>query len=249
MKRKTTKATAFSKLKAGLEDATAYHPGTRQLTVRDAELKPPAPMGAKEVLAVRAQLRVSQAGWASTPWDSHLLDVDRVVRRMRTDEADEGDLRRVLQGDDETILVASDVEDDAVVSDEARIPVGRFDVRRRPPRRSPRLREPSTEWLLRITPRRACVSMAGSVATPPRARIPTSPRFPTASPARISPSTAGWRRRTASSPPSLAATRIAARWKATWAMGSAALRWSRPYRRLPPFVPIPSPIPGSGAPE
>lgn len=46
MKRRTTKTSAFSKLKAGLEDAIAYHRGTRQLTVRDVELKPPAPMGA-----------------------------------------------------------------------------------------------------------------------------------------------------------------------------------------------------------
>jgi hypothetical protein len=40
MKRRTTKTTAFSKLKARLEDAIAYHMGTRQLTVRDVELKP-----------------------------------------------------------------------------------------------------------------------------------------------------------------------------------------------------------------
>jgi putative transcriptional regulator len=64
MKRKTTKASAFSKLKTGLEDAIAYHRGAQQLTVRDVELKPPAPMGAKEVLAVRARLRVSQAAFA-----------------------------------------------------------------------------------------------------------------------------------------------------------------------------------------
>jgi putative transcriptional regulator len=64
MKRKTTKASAFAKLKAGLEDAIAYHRGGRQLTVRDVQLKPPAPMGAKEVLEVRARLRVSQAAFA-----------------------------------------------------------------------------------------------------------------------------------------------------------------------------------------
>jgi putative transcriptional regulator len=64
MKQKTTKVAAFSKLKAGLEDAIAYHRGARQLTVRDVELKPPRPMGAKEVLAVRARLRVSQAAFA-----------------------------------------------------------------------------------------------------------------------------------------------------------------------------------------
>lgn len=63
MKRKTGKSSAFAKLKAGLEDAISYHRGAKQLTVRDVELKPP-PMGAKEVLAVRAQLRVSQSAFA-----------------------------------------------------------------------------------------------------------------------------------------------------------------------------------------
>jgi putative transcriptional regulator len=64
MKRKTGKSSAFAKLKAGLEDAIAYHRSARQLTVRDVELEPPPPMGAKEVLAVRAKLRVSQAAFA-----------------------------------------------------------------------------------------------------------------------------------------------------------------------------------------
>jgi len=64
MKRRATKSTAFAKLKAGLEDAIAYHRGTRQLTIRDVELKPPAPMAAKDVVALRAQLRVSQAAFA-----------------------------------------------------------------------------------------------------------------------------------------------------------------------------------------
>jgi putative transcriptional regulator len=63
VKRKT-KASAFSKLKAGLEDAIALHAGERQLTVREVELKPPPPMGAKEVLAVRRRMRVSQAAFA-----------------------------------------------------------------------------------------------------------------------------------------------------------------------------------------
>jgi len=63
MKRKGT-SSAFAKIAAGLEDAIAYHRGTRKLTVRDVELKRPPPMGAKEVIAVRAQLRVSQAAFA-----------------------------------------------------------------------------------------------------------------------------------------------------------------------------------------
>ena len=45
MKRKTGKSSAFAKLKAGLEDAIAFHRGAKQLTVRDVELKPPPPMG------------------------------------------------------------------------------------------------------------------------------------------------------------------------------------------------------------
>lgn len=64
MKRRSTKTSPFSKLKAGLEDAIAYHRGARQLTVRDVELKPPPPMRAKDVIAVRAHLRVSQAVFA-----------------------------------------------------------------------------------------------------------------------------------------------------------------------------------------
>jgi putative transcriptional regulator len=55
---------AFAKVMTGLEDALAYHRGRRKLTVRDVELKPPPPMGAKEVIAVRARLRVSQAAFA-----------------------------------------------------------------------------------------------------------------------------------------------------------------------------------------
>ena len=65
MKRKAVRSSgAFAKVMAGLEDALAHHRGTRKLTVRDVELKPPAPMGAKEVIAVRARLRVSQAAFA-----------------------------------------------------------------------------------------------------------------------------------------------------------------------------------------
>jgi putative transcriptional regulator len=79
VKRKT-KASAFSKIKAGLEDAIAFHAGERQLTVREVELKPPAPMGAKEVLAVRRRMRVSQAAFA------RILNVSpRTVQAWETD--------------------------------------------------------------------------------------------------------------------------------------------------------------------
>jgi putative transcriptional regulator len=64
MKRKAAATSAFAKLKAGLEDAIASHRGARQLTVRDVELRPPPPMGARDVLAVRTRLRVSQAAFA-----------------------------------------------------------------------------------------------------------------------------------------------------------------------------------------
>lgn len=64
MKKKAKTTAAFSKIRAGLEDAIAFHAEGRQLTVRDVELKPPAPMGATEVLAVRRRMRVSQAAFA-----------------------------------------------------------------------------------------------------------------------------------------------------------------------------------------
>lgn len=64
MKKKAKTTSAFSKIRAGLEDAIAFHAGNRKLTVRDVELKPPAPMGATEVLAVRRRMRVSQAAFA-----------------------------------------------------------------------------------------------------------------------------------------------------------------------------------------
>jgi DNA-binding transcriptional regulator YiaG len=81
MKRKATKISAFSKLKAGLEDAIAYHQSARQLTVRDVELRPPPPMGAKDVLAVRVSLRVSQAAFA------RILNVSPRTARRPSDAA------------------------------------------------------------------------------------------------------------------------------------------------------------------
>lgn len=54
----------FDDLMAGAHEALAWHKGQKILTVREVELKPLPPLGAKEVLAVRAQLRVSQAAFA-----------------------------------------------------------------------------------------------------------------------------------------------------------------------------------------
>ena len=50
---------AFEKIRAGLEDAIGYHKGKRVLTLRDVHLAVPAQMHSKEVVAVRARLRMS----------------------------------------------------------------------------------------------------------------------------------------------------------------------------------------------
>jgi DNA-binding transcriptional regulator YiaG len=63
MKRKP-KASAFAKIEAGLKDAILFHAGEREFTVREVELRPRRAMGAKEVLAVRRRMRVSQAAFA-----------------------------------------------------------------------------------------------------------------------------------------------------------------------------------------
>ena len=64
MKKSNRPSAAFSKIRAGLEDAIAYHHGARKLTVREVELEPPAPMKASDVAAVRSRLGVSQAAFA-----------------------------------------------------------------------------------------------------------------------------------------------------------------------------------------
>jgi putative transcriptional regulator len=64
MKNARRPSRAFSKIRAGLEDAIAYHKGARKLTVREVDLEPPAPMRARDVVAVRSRLRVSQAAFA-----------------------------------------------------------------------------------------------------------------------------------------------------------------------------------------
>jgi len=64
VKRKTAQSQAFSKLLAGLQDARGYHRGTAKLTVRDVDLKPPAPMSAHGVRSVRLRMRLSQAAFA-----------------------------------------------------------------------------------------------------------------------------------------------------------------------------------------
>jgi putative transcriptional regulator len=54
----------FEDLMAGAQEAIAWHKDKKFLTVRDVELRPPAPMGARQVTAIRAKLRVSQAAFA-----------------------------------------------------------------------------------------------------------------------------------------------------------------------------------------
>lgn len=55
---------AFAKIRAGLEDALAYHRGERTLTARDVQLVPPARLSARQVVEVRKALRVSQVVFA-----------------------------------------------------------------------------------------------------------------------------------------------------------------------------------------
>ena len=57
-------ASAFEKIRGGLRDAIDYHRGKRVLTVRDVHLAQPAPMRSKDIVALRSQLRVSQAALA-----------------------------------------------------------------------------------------------------------------------------------------------------------------------------------------
>lgn len=65
MSRKPKKRSeAFERIMGGVEDLLAYQRGERTLTVRDVDLKPPPAMAAKDVVAVRTQLRVSQAAFA-----------------------------------------------------------------------------------------------------------------------------------------------------------------------------------------
>ena len=54
----------FEDLIAGAREAMAWHKGKKVLTVRDVELKAPAPIGARGVTAIRARMRVSQAAFA-----------------------------------------------------------------------------------------------------------------------------------------------------------------------------------------
>ena len=58
------KVSAFDKLRAGLDDAIAYHRGQRTLTAREVEFRPLPKLGAREVAKVRAHLRVSQVAFA-----------------------------------------------------------------------------------------------------------------------------------------------------------------------------------------
>ena len=63
MKRRKTMS-AFKKIQAGLHDAVEHHRGNRVLTVRDVHLVQPAPLHAKDIVALRLRLKVSQAAFA-----------------------------------------------------------------------------------------------------------------------------------------------------------------------------------------
>ena len=78
--RHSKSASAFEKIQAGLRDAINHHRGKRVLTVRDIQLAEPAPMRAKDVVALRLRLRMSQAAFAL------LLNVSpRTVQALETD--------------------------------------------------------------------------------------------------------------------------------------------------------------------
>ena len=83
MKRKSS---AFEKIRAGLEDAIAYHREGRRLTVREVHLHAPPQMGSKQIAKLRAQLRVSQAAFA------RLLNVSpRTVQAWESDSRQPSD--------------------------------------------------------------------------------------------------------------------------------------------------------------
>jgi hypothetical protein len=79
---------------------------------------------------------------------SHACHVNAFVRCVASDEPDVADLVRVVNGDDQSVSVALDIEDDAVFADNARICVHPFDVCWRSPARAADVVEPGAQWLL-----------------------------------------------------------------------------------------------------
>ena len=78
------------------------------------------------------------------------LCIDGVVLLVRADELDENDPVRIVDGRDQAILVASDIEDHTSVFQDARSTKIGFDVRRGLPLGLEDMAMPSKKWLLRV---------------------------------------------------------------------------------------------------
>jgi hypothetical protein len=78
------------------------------------------------------------------------LCIDGVVLLVRTDELDENDPVRIVDGRDQAILVASDIEDHAPVLQDARGTKIGLDVRRGLPLGFEDMAMPGKKWLLRV---------------------------------------------------------------------------------------------------
>jgi hypothetical protein len=78
------------------------------------------------------------------------LCIDGVVLLVRTDELDENDPIRIVDGRDKAIFIASDIEDHASVFQDARSTKIGLDVRRGLPLGLEDMAMPSKKWLLRV---------------------------------------------------------------------------------------------------
>lgn len=78
------------------------------------------------------------------------LCIDGVVLLVRTDELDENDPVRVVDGRDQSVLVAGDIEDHAPVLQDARSTKVGLDVRRGLPLGLENMAMPGKKWLLRV---------------------------------------------------------------------------------------------------
>jgi hypothetical protein len=78
------------------------------------------------------------------------LCIDGVVLLVRADELDENDPVRIVDGRDQAILVASDIEDHTAVLQDARGTKVGLDVRRGLPLGLEDMAMPGKKWLLRV---------------------------------------------------------------------------------------------------
>src|SRR5271157_5003826 len=81
---------------------------------------------------------------------SHLLDINRIVFCMGAYKADVDNSVRIVDLHNQPVVVALDVEHNAVVAEDARLPILRFDLGRAIPVLSLDLPVPSQKGLLGI---------------------------------------------------------------------------------------------------